>query len=96
MPKRDGGGVGDKSILQFVHVQAGEHVKEKILWGIRTGLQGCGGGGGSEPQEARGVEEEETKIEGLRGRAWFKGELRAVCRLPTRVDSAPPAMFTEF
>lgn len=48
MPKRDGGGVGDKSILQFVHVQAGEHVKEKILLGIRTGLRGGGGRGGSE------------------------------------------------
>lgn len=66
-----------------MHVQAGEHVKEKILWGIRTGLRGCGGGGGSEIQEARGVEGEgETRpclrIDGLRGRAWFKGELGAV------------------
>lgn len=61
-----------------MHVQAGEHVKGKMLWGIRTGLRGCGGGGGSEFQEDRGVEEEETRIEGLRGRAWLKGELRAV------------------
>lgn len=44
MSKLDGGRVGDKSILQFVHTQAGEHVKEKTLLRIRAGeaeLQGA-------------------------------------------------------
>lgn len=46
MSKLDGGRVGDKSILQFVHTQAGEHVKEKTLLRIRAGeaeLQGAHG-----------------------------------------------------
>lgn len=44
MSKLDGGGVGDKSILQLMHSQAGKHVKEKTLLWIRAGegkLQGA-------------------------------------------------------
>lgn len=105
MSKLDGGWGwgGDKSILQFVHVQAGEHVKEKTLLWIRMG-EGRGWGSWASRSPWYGRRKGETKpclrsdsLQHDRARLkgeLLKGELGEVWRLPRMWgDSAPPPMF---